>query len=345
MASRFSWITVLALVLVEGLAPVWAGSIATARVEREEAGDVYVAEGLVEAVRQSVIASQVAGRITALPVKAGDAVKSGQLLARIDERAAAQQVVASQAQVAAARAQMDVSRKEYERSQRLFQKQYISQAAMDQAEAQYKAAQAQARAMLAQAGVATTETSFHTLLAPYAGVLANVSAEVGDMATPGKPLMTLYEPTMLRVVVNLPESYVASLQRGARVMVEIPSAGKELRMQKAESVVLLPTADPTSHTVQARLNLTAGVARIAPGTFARAHLPLTEQGNGGRLLVPAQAVIKRTELYAVYVVDAGGKFRLRQVRLGKAVGDKVEILAGLQAGEQVALDPLAAARQ
>lgn len=345
MAFRVSLAAVFALVLGQGFAPVWAGSVATAPVEPEGTGDVYAAEGFVEAVRQSVIASQVAGRITALPVKAGDTVKSGQLLARIDERAAAQQAIASQAQVAAARAQMEVSRKEYDRSRRLFQKQYISQAAMDQAEAQYKAAQAQARAMLAQAGVATTETSFHTLLAPYAGVLANVAAEVGDMATPGKPLMTLYEPTLLRVVVNLPESYVTSLKKGAPVTIELPGAGEDLRWQKAESVTLLPTADPTSHTVQVRLNLPAGRTRIAPGTFAKAHLPITEEGNGIRLLIPAKAVIKRTELYAVYVADADGRFRLRQVRLGKVVGSKVEILAGLRAGELVALDPLAAARQ
>jgi len=314
-------------------------------VEREGTADVYVAEGFVEAVRQSIISSQVAGRITALPVKAGDLVKSGQLLARVDERAAAQQVAASQAQVAAARAQMEVARKEYERSRQLFQKHYISQAAMDQAEAQYKATQAQARAMLAQAGVATTETSFHTLRAPYAGVLANVVAEVGDMATPGKPLMTLYDPTRLRVVVNLPESYVASLKKAVPVMLEIPNATDELRWQKAALVTLLPTADPTSHTLQVRLDLPTAAARLTPGTFAKAHFQITEQANSAKLLIPAKAVIKRTELHAVYVLAADGKFRLRQVRLGKPIGNKVEILAGLQAGERVALDPLAAARE
>jgi multidrug efflux pump subunit AcrA (membrane-fusion protein) len=96
-----------------------AQTIPTAAVERNGGGDSYIADGYVEAIRQSALASQVPGRVTALAVKAGDAVKSGQVLLRIDQRAAAQQVAASEAQVAAAQAQMDAARKEYERSQRL----------------------------------------------------------------------------------------------------------------------------------------------------------------------------------------------------------------------------------
>lgn len=334
----------LGLALFQALPPARADRIETAVVEKNGGADVYVADGYVEAVKQSVIASQVPGRITALAVKAGDAMKSGQMLARIDERAAAQQAVASQAQVAAAQAQMEAARKEYERSQRLYQKQYISQAAMDQAEAQYKSTQAQARATLAQANFATTETSFHTLQAPYNGIVATVNVEVGDMAVPGKPLMAVYDPAALRVVANLPESYAASFKSGTPVKIEIPGAPDSLRWQTAQSVTVLPTSDPASHTIQVRLNLPASVAKLAPGAFAKAYLPLTGV-RAGNLVIPTKAVIKRTELYAVYVVDANGKFHLRQVRLGKAIGDRIEVLAGLQAGERIALDPLAAARQ
>jgi multidrug efflux system membrane fusion protein len=334
----------LVLALIQGLPRALAEGIQTALVEKDGGGEIYVADGYVEAVRQSVIASQVAGRITALAVKAGDAMKSGQVLARIDERAAAQQAVASQAQVAAAQAQMEAARKEYERSRRLYQKQYISQAAMDQAEAQYKSTQAQARATLAQANLASTGTSFHTLQAPYTGIVATVSAEVGDMAAPGKPLMTVYDPAALRVVASLPESYAASFKIGTPVKLELPGAPDSLRWQTAQSVTVLPTSDPASHTIQVRLNLPASVAKLAPGIFAKAYLPMTGL-RAGHLVIPAKAVIKRTELYAVYVVDANGKFHLRQVRLGKATGDRIEVLAGLQAGERIALDPLAAARQ
>ena len=330
------------LVALSGCAAARAAdTVPTAAVEKGGAGEVYVADGYVEAVRQSVIASQVPGRVTGLTVKAGDAMKSGQVLVRIDQRAAAQQVAASEAQVAAAQAQLDAARKEYQRSQRLYQKQYISQAAMEQAEAQFKASQAQARALLAQAGVATTQTSFHSISAPYAGLVAAVTTEIGDMAVPGKPLMTVYDPGALRVVTALPERYIARLESDA-VKLEFPGAPDEVRWQTAQSAVVLPTRDPASHTVQVRLDLPAH-ARLAPGAFARAYLPMTTSGDG-TLTVPARAVVKRTELAAVYVAAADGKFHLRQVRLGRTIGDRVVVLAGLQAGERVALDPVAASR-
>jgi RND family efflux transporter MFP subunit len=320
-----------------------AAAIETAVVEANGSASVYVADGYVEPVRQTVIASQVPGRITALAVRAGDTVKAGQVLARVDERAAAQQATASQAQVAAAQAQLEVARKEYERSQRLFQKQYISQAAMDQAEAQYKAGQAQAKALLAQAGAASTATSLHTLAAPYGGIVASVATELGDMAVPGKPLMTVYDPTALRVVANVPESYAAALKSGTAAKLEFPGAPENLRWQTAQSVTVLPTADPSSHTIQVRLGLPPNVRPLAPGPFARAHLPYAAQRSEA-LSVPAKAVIKRTELHAVYVLDNQGRFQMRQVRPGRTTGDRIEILAGLKPGERVALDPIAASR-
>lgn len=317
--------------------------VPTATVESRGGEQTYIADGYVEAIRQSALASQVPGRVTALSVKAGDAVKNGQVLLRIDQRAAAQQVAASEAQVAAAQAQMDAARKEYERSQRLYQKQYISQAAMDQAEAQFKATQAQARAMLAQAGVASTQTSFHAVSAPYSGIVATVTTELGDMAVPGKPLATVYDPTELRIVASLPERYVTALKSGEPVKIEVPGAAEALAWQTARSVTVMPTRDPGSHTVQVRLALPANV-RLSPGAYARAHFPLSGAPGDAALTIPAKAVVRRAELNAVYVADADGRFHLRQVRLGRTTADRVVVLSGLRAGERVALDPVAAAK-
>ena len=86
------------------------------------------------------------------------------------------------------------------------------------------------------------------------------------------------------------------------------------------------------------------VSGVAPGMFARAHLALVGGASESRLGVPLASVIRRTELDAVYVVDGKGTVRLRQVRLGRTVGDRVEILAGLAEGERVALNPILAAR-
>ncbi len=177
-------------------------------------------DGVVEAVRQTVVAAQVAGSVTALEVKAGDSVKAGQVLARIDARAAEHSASASDAQVRSAQALLDVARKDFERQTQLYKQQYISQAALERAESQFKAAQAQAAALLAQADAARTTSGLHVVRAPYAGVVAEVPVALGDMAMPGRALLTLYEPGALRVAASLPQSALTTPAQG--VSVEFP---------------------------------------------------------------------------------------------------------------------------
>jgi membrane fusion protein, multidrug efflux system len=334
----------VALLLGATVAPVAAAALETVPVASAQAARTYTAEGVVEAVRQSTIAAQVPARIVEVRVRAGDTVKAGQVLVRLDPRTAADQLASSQAQVAAAQAQLEAARNDFERNRRLFEKQYISRAALEQAEAQYKAAQAQAKATTAQAGVASTASSFSTLVAPYAGVVATVGAEVGDMASPGMPILTVYDPTALRVVAQLPESYAPYVAAGQPVRITIPGSTGDARVLDAARVVVLPTANPATHTREARLALPAGAQGLAPGTFARASFPLT-LSPAAQITVPAASLVRRPEFAAVYVVDANGRAQLRQVRLGRESGGTVEILAGLTPGERGAADAVAAARQ
>ena len=140
----------------------WAGEsspLTTVEVQTsgQSAGRVGL-DAVVEAVRQTTLSAQVPGAIISLGVKAGDVVKAGQELLRIDARSASQNAVASDAQVDAAQSAMNVAAKDYERQKQLFQKQYISQSALDRAQAQWQAAQAQVKAQRAQAGVARTQS-------------------------------------------------------------------------------------------------------------------------------------------------------------------------------------------
>ena len=336
---RISYIAVVSLILWAGVSqaePPW-----TALVERTGAGGGYLAEGVVEAVRQTVLAAQVPGRITALYVKAGDRVSAGQLLARIDARAAGKTAAASAAQVKAAEARLFAAQKEYERAELLARKHYISQAALERAHAQFQATQAGVEAQLAEAAVAEVGTSLHNVTAPYAGRIASVDVSLGDMAMPGRPLISLFDPAALRVTVNVPQTEVADLRFDGAEKIEIPTLPESARWIKPRTVTLLPTADGASHTAQVRLELPPTPAGVMPGLFARAWL--SDGGAGSRLSVPARAVVHRAELTAVYVVDAAGKATLRQVRVGEARQDRVEILAGVNEGERVALDPVAAA--
>lgn len=333
-----------ALMLTSGFVnTALAAGLSTITIKQSSQAHVATVEGSVEAVKSSLIAPQVAGSIIALPVKVGDEVKAGQLLVRIDTRIANQQVATNQAQAAATQAQLVAARQEYERKRRLHEKQYISQAALERAESDYKTAEAQTKAQLAQTGVANVQTGLHTINAPYAGLIADVMVEQGDMAMPGKPLLTVYDPGMLRVVVNVPQSQVASIKAGASVKVNISAAAEAERNLTGTQVVILPTADAVSNMVKVRVALPQGLVSVRPGMFARAILTMTESANQEQIYVPSKAVIKRSELTAVYVVDGKGRPQLRQVRIGRRQGENYEVFAGLQAGDKVAIDPIAAA--
>jgi len=309
----------------------------TGAVEVREVDLSYSADAVVEAVRQSTVAAQIAGRIVDIRFDVGDYVKQGEVLVRIDERAASQALAASEAQVREARATFRNARADYERSRQLFAQKFISQAALDKAEAAYKTAQARLAALLAGAGQAATERSFATIVAPYSGVVSARHVELGEMANPGKPLMTGFDPSTLRVVATVPQAQVSAIQTSGRARVEIPSLNMWV---DATRLTVVPSADPRTHTTRIRLELPADGHGVYPGVFARAHFLV---GRAPRLLAPREAVIYRSEVTGVYVVDDSGHPRLRQIRLGTAADEhSVEVLSGLRPGERVALEPIKA---
>ncbi len=333
----------LALLAAAAAAPVAAQELPVLTVQASTATRAAAHDGEVQAVRQAVMAAQVAGAVLELNVRAGDAVRAGQVLLRIDARAAEQGAAASSAQVAAAQAALDVAASELARKRQLADKKYISQGALEQAESQHRAAQAQVRALAAQAGAAHTQTGLHVLRAPFDGVVAQLAVERGDMAMPGRPLLTVYDPTALRVSAHLPASALKAGMAGARVVL----SGADAALAPTR-VQVLPTVDARSLTREVRADLPAGTV-AAPGQFARLQLPLADGADavgatGARVFIPATAVVRRADVTAVYVMGEGGRPQLRQLRLGPRQGERVEVLAGLDAGEPLITDPQAATR-
>ncbi len=292
-------------------------------------------EATVEAVKQATLGSQVAGRIVELPVKAGDTVRAGQVLARIDARAADAAVAASRSQLAEAEANLANAKRVHERNKALAAQKFVSQAAVDQSESAYQAALAQVEAVRANAGSAAVARDWTTIVAPYAGVVGETLAEMGDMATPGKPIVTVFDPREMRAVASVPQATLAKAKLdGARV--DLPALATTLAPVRA---TVVPLADARSHTSRVRFDLPPAEG-LVPGQYARVRLPV---GVATMLAVPASALLRRGEVTGVYVIDDKGAPRLRQVRTGEPVGDdEIEILAGLAAGETIAANPVAA---
>jgi RND family efflux transporter MFP subunit len=330
---------IAAIILAAGL-PAYAQAQATLEARSRDLPQAFATEGVVEAVRQATVGAQVDGRVTHLAVKAGDRVQAGQLLARIDSRVAEQGVAASLSQVAEAEANLANAKRNFERQRDLAAQRFVSQAAVDQAEAAYKAAQAQVATLKASAGQAATQRSFATITAPFAGVVGATHVEAGDHASPGRPIVTVFDPADLRVTATLPQAVLARWKRELPVVIELPALG---RVVNAERATVVPLADARTHTVRVRLDLPAGEG-LLPGHFARAQFPT---GSVRAIAVPPSALLKRGELTAVYVLAAQDRWLLRQVRTGETLIDReagpvVEILSGLAAGEKYARDPVAA---
>lgn len=327
------------IVLLSALFPamVAAQGLATAIVDFREVGSIHVADGVVEAVRASAVAAQVSGRVIELRANAGDTVAKGQVLARIDEREAAQGVAAGQAQVARAESDLGNARANLERARKLVAQNFVSKAAVDKAQADFDAARAQLAAARASTTQAVTVQGHSTITAPFSGVIAERLTELGDMALPGKPLFSVFDPKDLRAVANVPQAKIADIRAGASASVEITALAQRI---PATRIVILPSADPRTHTTQVRLELPETLKGAYPGQFARVYFSV---GRAKKLVIPSSAVVHRSEVDGAYVVDAKGGISFRQVRLGEAAGEAaIELLAGINPGELVALDPVAA---
>lgn len=328
------------IAFVYALAPAAAAdapALRTAPVQYREVAQTYSAEGVVEAVKQATVAAQISGRVVEVNFDVGDRVKKGQVIVRIDPAEVNQAYAASQAQIAQAESTLRNAKAQFERTQRLVEQKFMSAAAMDKAQADYQAAKAQLAVAEAGRGQAAATRSYATVVAPYSGVVSARHVELGEMATPGKPLMTGFDPGELRVTASLPQQQLDAVRRLASASVEFPALN--MRAQ-ASKVSILPVADAQTHTTQVRLDLPPGLEGLYPGMFARAHFAV---GRVKKLLIPAAAVARRSEVAGAYVVSDNGAISYRQLRLGEeAEAGEVEVLAGVLPGEKVALDPVAA---
>ncbi|WP_461784018.1 efflux RND transporter periplasmic adaptor subunit [Prosthecobacter sp.] len=266
--------------------------------------------GTVRSKQRAVVEAKVSGRVLEYTATPGALVKAGDLLARLD-------VQEIQAKVDQARAMLDQAKRDFDR-----QKQLIASNATTRQE--FDATEARVKISTGAVSEAETMMSYAKVTAPFDGVVTRKLADVGDLAMPGKPLLEIEAPTSLRVEADLPEAILDRVKLGEKMAVRL---AKVIEGTVSE---ISPVADPVSRTFNVKLDLPA-TEGLRTGQFGRVSVPVAEVKL---LLVPQSAVLKRGQMELVFVAQ-NGKAALRLVKTGKMLEDRVEVLSGLEEGEQV----------
>lgn len=304
-----------------------------AAVERVRTDDTVAAVGSVQPKKRTEVASQVLASVLDVGVRPGDRVKAGTPLVILDDRELVAQQREATAGLTAAEADQVTRRADYERAKKSRASGVIGDEEYVRMEGAFRVAEAQvtrAKEAIARLAVQLTHTK---IVASAAGLVADRFVDPGDLATPGKPLLVVYDPADLELHANVPESLAPAVPVGTELAVRIDAAGVVARGTVREVV---PQAQQASRSVLVKVALppTPSGKPLLPGMFGRVEIPV---GAADRLLLPAAAVRRVGQLDLVEVANPDGTLSRRFVRLGAEVGGKVEILSGLAAGDRVAL--------
>ena len=305
---------------------------ATAEMARAPLERVY--DGTVEAVNQATMSAQTAGRIAEVFFDVDDYVEPGEPIVRftdVEQQSALRQAKATLEEALARQKQAEA---EFSRAEGLFESGSSSRREYDQALAARDAAVARTAAARSAVQTAEQQLEYTLVRAPYAGIVTERHVEIGEAVSVGQPLMSGLSLESLRVVVSLPQQAAAQVREHKTAFILTDEGRVE-----AANITIFPFAHSASNTFTVRIELPQGQFALYPGMFVKVALVI---GDAERLLVPTSALLRRSEVTGIYVVSTEGDVRLRQVRAGNTFDEQTEILAGLSAGERVALDPVRA---
>ncbi|GJL81738.1 MAG: hemolysin D [marine bacterium B5-7] len=299
-------------------------------VERER-----VLDGVIQAINKSTVSAQISARVAAIHFDVDDTVEQGALIVEFEDTEFKEQLNEALANQRSAISSLEEARAQFNRIENLFRRKTVSQADFDRAKAELGNAEATVDATAANVAQARRQLEYTKVRAPYGGIVTHRHIELGESANPGTPLMSGLSLDALRVTVNFPQRLIDSVEEFHKARVLLPG-GREV-VAGEEAITVFPYAIEGSGTIPVRILLPRHMEGLFPGILVKVAFAM---GKRLRLAVPESSLVYRSEVVGVYVVDASGKISLRHVRSGNTRSDgTVEILSGLDEGEQVALNP------
>ena len=285
------------------------------------------AVGTVRAEHVATVTARVVAAILQVHVSAGQRVAKGDVLVELDDRDLRARLEQAREAVRAAEAALAQAQSNFKRDKPLFDQRVISAYDFDITETALKTAQANLDRLRQAQHEAEVSLSYAVIRSPFDGVVVDRLSEAGELAAPGKPLLSMYEQDRLWLEASVPEQQLARVRVGQAYTVRIDAYDRTMRGRVVE---IVQSADPATRTVLARVRL-EDPRGLLPGMFGRLLVPESPQQV---LTIPANAVRRAGQLTTVDVIQ-NGRVERRTVQLGRAAGAEVEVLSGLAPGEKI----------
>jgi RND family efflux transporter MFP subunit len=299
----------------------------TTEVRLRQMPRVEQAVGTVRAVHETAVAAKLLAKIIEVNITAGQAVQKGDVLVRLDDEDLGARVEQAESSASAARSARDQAKIEHDRIEQLMEQSAASKIEWDRVQSALKTAEAELQRAEQAVKEAKTVLGYATIKAPIDGVVIDKRVEVGDTATPGQILATLYDPTRMQLVASVRESLTRRLQVGQTIGVNIETLGHTCEGRVSE---IVPEAEAASRTFLVKVTGPCPPG-VYTGMFGRLLIPLDDESV---LVIPRSAVELVGQLELVKVVEHDRLLR-RAVKLGRAFGEEVEVLSGLCEGERI----------
>ncbi len=311
------------------LQPVDVSTLKTEEVLESSVAHFETVIGTLSSKKETVITSKAPAHIREIHVKAGDMVKSGDLLIELDRRDLEARLGQAKSGLSAANASFTQAESAYKRYQNLRETGAATQAEFETVEAQYQMARAKVNE--AQKGIeeVTVMLGFTEIRSPYSGVIIEKLADVGTLAAPGVPLLKMGDTETFRLEAFVPESRRDVISIGKALMVRIDVLDRDIPGKVDE---IVPSSDPRSRSFLMRISLEPH-PELKPGMFGRCYLPLADRKM---MLVNPRAVYRVGQIEMVQIV-IDQRLETRLIRTGYTHDGGIEVLSGLEAGDRVVI--------
>ena len=308
-----------------------AVTVIVSSVSQESSSSFLTTSGKIEAVNSANLSTRMMGYVDKIYVQVGEKVRKGQQLISISNTDLSAKLAQVNAGITEANAAYTNAEKDFNRFTALFNENSASQKELDDITANYNMAKARLEGAKQMKNEVNAQFSYANIRAPFSGTVTNKFINVGDMANPGMPLLEVESPGKFQVLAMVPESEILQIKADTEVDVVLKSLGETI---KGKVVEVSTSAKNTGGQYMVKVVLDKSDAKVMSGMYATVRFPVEAKESTQAVMLPKEAIVTNGQLTGVYTVSQTNTALLRWLRLGRSIGDKVEVLSGMTSDEQ-----------